>query len=625
MRRLFIVIAALFGLCFVCSAETLSADEARAFAEKFFHIDSGKSVKSSGAELELVPYGSVGVKSSGSGSPSFYIFNRSTGGFVVISAESEFHPLLAYSYSDLFHPEDIPDGMRWIMEIWEGNIDEVRASGKKASQEVLAEWENIGSTTKAGANVKTLDTVEFGQESPYNDKCPVVPGETERALSGCVATASAILMQYQATHRSNVPDTPEQVTLPDYSYTNPYNGQSTTIQGHSLIGHKYRFSEMPYYDYQVQKASAEVKESIAELMHDLGVAYRMQYSENGSGTYANMAVQVLGTYFRYRKDNRTELRDAYSEEEWFAKIKDSIDNGNPVFYSGDDPSQGGHCFIIDGYDADNGLVRPNYGWTGSYHYYSTFYRLAFRFEYHQQAVFNLVPNTDGGEYDYPDARLFYTEYGEFYGLKTGSVIEAGKSFYLDAGYIQGLGPQGRNFYLRTMYVGTDGSRTPVGPVFDYNSTLELGYMTRVSDIGPITLTAGQVKLGAKLEMEYSSDYPASASSVTEWVPLTSPRDGSVVESLPVVSMFYIDVPFKMSLGTSYELKLINGDIPWAYNTTWDFDRTEGVTRAWDAKLSHGSTDNRTFITFSEAGTYFLTAEVTHSDRTEKIVTIVEVK
>ena len=632
MKRIFVLlIFAFLAACLPSYADTLTADEAKAVAEKFFGIGV-KGTKSSSATLSLVrgkASGATGSSFSGatkssadSAEPSFYVFNRSTGGYVIISAESGYHPVLGYSLTESFSFEDLPDGMQWLLDILDGSIIDVRRSGAEGGSGIDREWEHIGSALAGAGSTATLATAEWGQDAPYNDQCPMVTGESSLAVTGCVATATAILMHWQANHRSNVPDRPEYVTVPAYSYTK--NGTSISIPARNLSGRVYDFSAMPYSDDDMQNASSTVKRNVADLMSDLGHAYKMQYGKS-SGTQSSLAVYTLGTYFKYRKDNRTEMYENYSEAEWFAKIKDSIDNGNPVFYAGQEQwmgiNMGGHCFLIDGYDEANNLIRFNYGWNGLYH--DSFLRLGNQYAYSQEAVFNLVPNTDGSSQAFPPARISFAKNGSYSGLIASDEIAPGKSVDIKVGFLANSGPEVKKFYLRLVHVSAaTGVRTPFNIYADYSDGLAPGYMVGYTFPG-ISVSSSQFKLGDYIAAEYSEDYPSSLYSVKTWVPLDStPLYGEVVTRLPVIPIPFLDIPESGSVGVKYELKLVNCDQPWAYDTKWSWSSEQASA---SAVIAAGGTNNHHYITFSKAGTYVVKAEIGSGSGKENIRAVIEIK
>jgi len=110
---------------------------------------------------------------------------------------------------------------------------------------------------------------------------------------------------------------------------------------------------------------------IAQFLHHCGIAVNMQYSGNGSGAYSEDVPDALRNYFRYTCDDHiTNYGDwwpgmGYTNEEWAQMLKDGgLDEGLPLYYSGqDDDFQGGHAYVVDGYD-ENDYFHYNWGWSG---------------------------------------------------------------------------------------------------------------------------------------------------------------------------------------------------------------------------------------------------------------------
>ena len=110
---------------------------------------------------------------------------------------------------------------------------------------------------------------------------------------------------------------------------------------------------------------------IATLLWHCGVTLDMEYGIYVSNAAINQVPEALTTYFKYSPDMTFEYRDIwgdpiYSDEEWFAKVKASLDLGRPLVYGSfvDGTTDMGHIFVCDGYDADS-LLHMNWGWGGS--------------------------------------------------------------------------------------------------------------------------------------------------------------------------------------------------------------------------------------------------------------------
>ena len=89
----------------------------------------------------------------------------------------------------------------------------------------------------------------------------------------------------------------------------------------------------------------------------------MHYTTTGSGAYSADACLALRKYFKYDESIKLYTREFYHAEEWMNMIFRELSDGCPVIYGGQS-AQGGHSFILDGYD-ENGLVHVNWVCVGT--------------------------------------------------------------------------------------------------------------------------------------------------------------------------------------------------------------------------------------------------------------------
>lgn len=275
---------------------------------------------------------------------NLYVFENEGGGFAIMSADDVAAPVLAYSETGRFPVNDMPDNMRAMLEWYDRIISFAREQGWETSKAERAVKSNSESAVK-------LQTAPWGQWHPFNDLSPMV--DRQQCPSGCVATAIAIIMRYYKY--------PEQGTgeLPGYDYE--YNFRKIHVDGHKL-GHKYDWEKMPDKAYGF---SDEESAQIAQLLYDIGVMCEMNYAPGGSGASSFCALK-MPLYFGYDKSIRFCDRTFYNTETWEKMIRDEIDAGRPVFYTGDS-DEGGHAFVVDGYRGD--YFSINYGWSEGSGYY----------------------------------------------------------------------------------------------------------------------------------------------------------------------------------------------------------------------------------------------------------------
>ncbi len=220
------------------------------------------------------------------------------------------------------------------------------------STATFAQKKAAATEAEYGNIVVYLETAEWDQTSPYNKLCQTSDGRT--ALTGCVPTAYAILMQY---HKWPTEANEKKVY---HSGT----GESMTL------GHSYEWDKM-LKSYRGTYSDAEA-EAVATLMRDLGWAYGVEYGtgNTASGAGGEGAGKLI-EIFKYKSESpntssatMATSRDILANDElWVQYIKESLDAGCPIPYSSTTTSGGRHIFILDGY-TDNGYFHFNWGWGG---------------------------------------------------------------------------------------------------------------------------------------------------------------------------------------------------------------------------------------------------------------------
>lgn len=203
-----------------------------------------------------------------------------------------------------------------------------------------------------------LGAINFDQGRPYNNHCPYINGG--RAVTGCVATAMAMVMRYY-----NFPA--------KGTGTVKYTGGSEGEQTFVLDDHPFDWANiLPTYEdgnYNQQQADA-----VANLMLACGAALTMNYSKDGSGAKTERVPGLLKNNFFFNKEVRyidvstssdPELDITYWGED---VVRPDLELGRPLIFAGYPAiGQTGHCFVIDGYMIKNGLYyyHVNWGWGGA--------------------------------------------------------------------------------------------------------------------------------------------------------------------------------------------------------------------------------------------------------------------
>ena len=287
---------------------------------------------------------------------AFYVFNAdNNSGFVIVSGDDRTVPILAYSRTGSIDMEKMPENMKWWLEGYARQIEALGTSVKPAQRTKtrgVASWSAIN----------PLIQTKWNQGAPYNLRCPDYQGKVFGdegfatndegvystnyiCVTGCVATAMAQIMCYW-----KYPNTcPALDAYTTYSYNWSMKALPETSFNWDAMKKTYNGNETD--------ASAE---AIATLLRYCGQSVGMDYTLKASE--ASVSPSVLANVFGYSKNIRRLYRDAYSTSQWEEIIYAELAANRPVLYSGQ-AVDGGHQFIVDGYDG-NGLFHMNWGWGG---------------------------------------------------------------------------------------------------------------------------------------------------------------------------------------------------------------------------------------------------------------------
>lgn len=328
---------------------------------------------------------------NGSRENGFYAFTFGEHGFVLVSANNQAAPILAYSTTSALHMETLPDATRDLLDSYQSRIVELGRMPLQVRTEAAAQWERLASdqpmpVQKAARSVGPLIQTTWNQSPYYNMYCPYDYDLYATAVTGCVATAMAQIIRY---------------------WEWPKNGYGTCAYTHQKYGYlktdystaNYNFNNMP--NALEQNSSFTEKDAVARLMSDCGIGVAMGYSPSGSGSWVLQqaggeysAEYVLRKYYGYVLSEGSYRYLIPST--WIQKVRADLENGRPLLFSASKENVGGHAFICDGYD-DQGFYHFNWGWGGSNDGYYLM-DSAYGFNRYQAAIFGLMPPTKLNSY-----------------------------------------------------------------------------------------------------------------------------------------------------------------------------------------------------------------------------------
>lgn len=339
--------------------------------------------------------------------PTYYIFDRTGGGFVVAPADDAQPAVLAVIDEGHYDADRMPDGFKaWLQEI--------STYGAACS-----------TPKKAGASAAPLldaDQIAWGQEAPYNNDCPKFNyyGYNYPTLAGCAAIAAGQIMRYHkhpAQGRGSVSYS---------SYVGVQGGATIETAVDRTMG-SYDWSKI-LGNYTYTSYTKDQAAEVAKLVSDVACASRMNFDPTASATTDLCVAKALKSHFDYDAGLQLVDHSYYSTAEWAELLRREIDARRPVYLSGanvtntpDGDLLAGHAFVCDGYSAD-GLFHINWGWNGSANGYYALTDLTPRqqgaggstggYAFMANAIIGIQPNEGGSE-----ASAFLTLSGEYWELR----------------------------------------------------------------------------------------------------------------------------------------------------------------------------------------------------------------
>ncbi len=327
------------------NAEQINQSKASAIAQNFLSKINTSITTQSNNRLTLA-YTAKSV--SNPTQNCFYVFNKGIkDGFIIVAADDcVLTEVLGYCNYGEYDNNNLPTNFKWWIDQYQREIDYAIKNGLSTTSTIQPFATSVS---------PLLGNIAWNQGDPYNLLCPTLTnasGETERTVTGCVATATAQVMRYYKWPA---------IGTGSNSYTWEKGGKTLSVD----------FSKSTYdWDNMTEtynsNSSTTEKNAVAKLMYDCGVSCNMEYNLSSAGGSAASAIdQAKGLYNHFKYDAGMEhlSRNYYKLTDWNNIIKNEIDNRRPILYRGTG-SGGGHAFIIDGYNT-SGHFHFNWGWGGN--------------------------------------------------------------------------------------------------------------------------------------------------------------------------------------------------------------------------------------------------------------------
>lgn len=304
--------------------------------------------------------------------PLFYLFDLQPVGYIIVSAENELPPLIAYSFTNdagvltdeaniliLFLKSDLSNRISNLQNL----PQEVIQQRKAEWQEILAGTDNTAltqqwppeGTTVTGGWLKT----NWTQSGIYDDMCPMDPVTNQRSLAGCPATAMAqILNFYETTNGTSFTDADD--------YYHNYSGRKYWIDDDYIARDFPSFSVLNAYLDTISSCysnGSTINDAAkAALTFACGVAAHQVYTSQGSGTFG--VNQAEEAYLRFGFSDNTFFDG--TDTSLYTTLAQNMMGARPAHLAIVNPGwTSGHNVVVDGYNTHN-YFHLNFGWGGSY-------------------------------------------------------------------------------------------------------------------------------------------------------------------------------------------------------------------------------------------------------------------
>lgn len=284
----------------------------------------------------------------------FYIAHDSRNNFIILSADLRVKPVLAYSDKGTYDSDNIPPQLKDLLAFYKKELLSVKRT-KNGAKQHNPTWEPLKKNEfdNYKASVSPIIKVKWNQGKGWNRFCPEDPdGPGGHVYAGCVAVSMAQSMSV---------------------FEHPVKGVGESnyyAEGYGLLSVNY--GETEYKWDSMSTISSDDYNSL--LLYHCAVSVEMGFAPDGSGAYTRDIAKALRNYFDYSSD--VYWAGAYDDTDvWIELLKNELDEGRPISYGGNNGSDVGHAYNLDGYNNANAF-HVNWGWSGSYNGYYQITNLA---------------------------------------------------------------------------------------------------------------------------------------------------------------------------------------------------------------------------------------------------------
>lgn len=321
-----------------------------------------------------------------------YLANLNPVGFLLLSADDNLPPVIAYSFSDnidtdgkllKFAKKDIASRVNALPLLTNQQVMQNQKQWQslilnEVQQKVTPQYWPPQGTTSTGGWLET----KWTQSAPYNAMCPMDPVTSSRSYTGCPATAMAqILNFHRTTNNTHFTDADD--------YYHNYSGRTFNIDDDYAANGFPSFPQLNAYldtlNMHYAAHTSLTNNDKAALSFACGVAATQVYSSVGSGTFG--VNQALDAYHRFGCNDAVLMlaEDTSLFNVLIQNMKDSLPAHLAIV---DSLWSTGHNVVVDGYNTDN-YFHLNFGWGGTS---NAWYLLPSEIPYNLTVIEGLIVN-----------------------------------------------------------------------------------------------------------------------------------------------------------------------------------------------------------------------------------------
>ncbi|MDY0298870.1 MAG: C10 family peptidase [Candidatus Cloacimonadaceae bacterium] len=314
--------------------------------------------------------------------PLAFVYTLKPTGYLVISAQSELPPLMAYSWDSTYDSKDPVNPLQQIL------VADLTFRLQWADYSHEDAWQELEKNPQSiSMRNEYLMNSTWNQTAPWNRMCPMDPISNTRSVAGCPAIAMGQIINYlktlNCTRLTNADD-----------YYHSFSGRNYMIDDDFADLRFPSFLSLNDYLDRINMAfnyEQNLSDSLqAALVFACGTALQQIYSSQVSGTLS--VNQAFAAYQRFGFARANLLGPDHPN--LYVRMMFDLSDGIPVHLAMVTPTQdAGHNVVVDGFN-DEGLFHLNFGWGGQYNgWYSLPEQMPYGLTVVEGAVVDLSPTT----------------------------------------------------------------------------------------------------------------------------------------------------------------------------------------------------------------------------------------